>query len=548
MSRSRSLRWSRAILPVLLVVLMPVLAACGAGANAAPPAAAPAVAAVATTAPAAVAAAAPQQAATVAPTIAAAPSVMPEPSATTEMPAPTTMAETTATAAPATTPAATAQGLNKINHVIVIYQENWSFDSLYGDFPGANGIDNAGAALKQVDKNGQPLTTVPQPKDTTKKPPVPDSRFPANLPVKPYELSQYVPPNAKIGDLPGGFYQEQAQIDGGKMDKFVSGSSNGGLTMGYYDATQMPEGRLAQQYTLADNFFHAAFGSSMLNHFWLIAGATPQWPNPSASIMAQVDASGKLVKDGVVTPDGYLVNTAYPKNAPHPSTITNTATLVPPLTGKTIGDELSSQSVSWAWFAGGWADALAGHPDPLFQFNHQPFAYYANYANGTPGQAAHLKDEKDFLSALHNGQLPAVSFVKPLGADNEHPGYASLLQGQLHVADLVRAVQNSPYWADSAIIIAYDENGGFWDHVAPPAGDRWGPGTRVPLIIISPYAKAGFIDHTPYDTTSILKLIETRWDLPALGPRDAAANGLTNALDFSQAPRLQTIGTPAPAK
>jgi phospholipase C len=545
MSRSRSLRLSRTVLPVLLVVLMPLLAACGAGVNAAPPAA-PAVApaaAVATAAPAATVAAAPQQAAPVAPTMEAAPSAMPEATA-----APTAIAETNATSAPALTPAGTAQGLNKINHIIVIYQENWSFDSLYGDFPGANGIDNAGAALKQVDKTGQPVTTLPQPKDTTKKPPVADPRFPANLPVKPYELSQYVPPNGKIGDLPGGFYQEQAQIDGGKMDKFVSGSSNGGLTMGYYDATQMPEGRLAQQYTLADNFFHAAFGGSMLNHFWLISGATPQWPNPPDTVKAQLDASGKLVKDGMVTPDGYLVNTAYPKNAPHPSTITNTAQLVPPLTGKTIGDELSSQNVSWAWFSGGWADALAGHPDPLFQFNHQPFAYYANYADGTPGQAAHLKDEKDFVNDLKSGQLPAVSFVKPLGADNEHPGYASLTQGQLHVADLVQAVQNSPYWADSAIIIAYDENGGFWDHVAPPAGDRWGPGTRVPLIVVSPYAKTGFIDHTQYDTTSILKLIETRWGLPSFGPRDAAADGLTNAFDFGQPPRLQIMGTPTPAR
>jgi len=130
--------------------------------------------------------------------------------------------------------------------------------------------------------------------------------------------------------------------------------------------------------------------------------------------------------------------------------------------------------------------------------------------------------------------VPAVSFIKPLGPDNEHPGYTNLARGQQHVADLVQAIQKSSIWTDTVIIITYDENGGFWDHVAPPKIDKWGPGTRVPTIIISPYAKKGFVDHTQYDTTSILKLIETRWGLQPLGTRDAAANDLTNAFDFSQ--------------
>jgi phospholipase C len=484
----RSLRWSRVVLPILLVIILPILAACS------PSVAAP-----------------------------------PQPAATAQ---PAATSEPVMTASPVAT-AMASNGLSGINHIIVIYQENWSFDSLYPDFPGANGIANAGAALHQIAKDGQPLTSLPQPKDTRQKPPVPDTRFPANLPVQPYDISKYVPSTDKIGDLPGGFYQEQQQIDGGKMDKFVAGSSNGGLTLGYFDATHMPEGQLAQQYTMADNFFHAAFGGSMLNHFWLISGATPQWPNAPASMVAKLDANGNLVKDGPVTPDGYLVNTAFPKNGPHSAAITDTAQLVPPLTNPTIGDELSAKNVSWVWFSGGWDNALAGHPDPLFQFNHQPFAYFANYANGTPGQAAHLQDEQKFLTDLTTNQLPSVSFVKPLGQDNEHPGYASLIQGQTHVASLVQAVQNSPYWKDTAIIITYDENGGFWDHVAPPAGDRWGPGTRVPLMIISPFAKKGFVDHTQYDTTSILKLIETRWGVAALGPRDASANGLTNAFDFT---------------
>jgi len=122
-----------------------------------------------------------------------------------------------------------------------------------------------------------------------------------------------------------------------------------------------------------------------------------------------------------------------------------------------------------------------------------------------------------------------VSFVKPLGPDNEHPGYADLLRGERHVADLVRAVANSPAWPGTVIIVTYDEHGGRWDHVAPPVVDRWGPGIRVPAIIISPLAKRHYVDHTLYDTTSVLKLIEKRWGLAPLGTRDAAANGFEGA-------------------
>jgi phospholipase C len=435
-----------------------------------------------------------------------------------------------------------AQSASPINHVIVIFQENRSFDSVYGKFPGANGIANAGAAIKQVDKNGQPYATLPQPINTNLRPAGPDSRFPANLPVQPFDISKYVPADQMTGDMVHRFYQEQFQIDGGKMDKFVAWSDAAGLVMGYYDGTNMPEGKLAQQYTMADNFFHAAYGGSFLNHFWLMCACTPKWPNAPASRVAQLDANGVMVKDGSVTPDGYAINTSFTINSPHPANITDTTQLVPQQTSLTIGDRLSEKGVSWAWYSGGWSDALAGHPDPLFQFHHQPFAFFKNYADGTDGRAQHLKDESEFHHAVQTNALPAVSFIKPLGPDNEHPGYASLLRGQQHVADLVQEVQNSPAWADTAIIITYDENGGAWDHVAPPKLDQWGAGSRVPAIIISPFAKRGFVDHTQYDTTSILKFIEDRWGLAALGTRDASANGLTNAFDFSQKPGQPPTG------
>jgi phospholipase C len=417
----------------------------------------------------------------------------------------------------------------RINHIIVIYMENWSFDGLLGLFPGADGIARAGAALRQVDRNSQPYPTLPQPINNDVNPPVPDNRFPADLPVKPFNLALFVPSDQLTGSPVHRFYQEQYQINGGKMDKFVAWTDSGGLVMSYYDLRNLPLGILARQYTLCDNFFHSAFGGSWLNHIWLAAARTPLWPEAPPSTRAQLDGNGIMVQDGAVTPDGYAVNTIYSVSPPYPASVPADERL-PLQTAPTIGDRLSERNISWAWYAGGWNGAIAGHPDPLFQFHHQPFAYFARYADGTPGRAAHLKDESDFWIDLQTGKLPAVSFIKPIGEDDEHPGYATMLRGQQHLAGLAWAVQNSPYWRDSVVVITYDENGGRWDHVAPPAGDRWGPGTRVPAILVSRFARRGHVDHTRYETLSILKMIESRWQLAPLADRDAAANDLMRAL------------------
>src|SRR5262249_44681163 len=155
-------------------------------------------------------------------------------------------------------------------------------------------------------------------------------------------------------------------------------------------------------------------------------------------------------------------------------------------------------------------------PDKLFQFHHQPFVYYKTFADGTAAKKTHLKDEKDFVAAAKAGTLPAVSFVKPLGDNNEHPGYATLLTGEQHTIDLINAVKNGPDWKHTAIVVTYDENGGFWDHVAPPKGDKWGPGTRVPTFVISPLARKNYVDHTVYDTTAILATIEHRFGVDPL--------------------------------
>jgi len=416
---------------------------------------------------------------------------------------------------------ASAKIPDRLQHLVVIYLENHSFDNLYGEFPGANGLNNAAATETQVDATGTPFTTLPQ---------VSGAAFPTNLANGPFAIEDFVPANLRIRDLVHRFYHEQMQIDRGRMDKFALVSDAKGEVMGFYHTTPLPLAAEAASYTLCDNFFHAAFGGSFLNHIWLIAARTPVFPDAPSAIVAQLGADGSLIRDGAVTPDGYAVNTAFTVNQPHPATVP-AAQLVPNQTFATIGDRLSERHISWAWYSGGWNDALAGHPDPLFQFHHQPFAYFGNYADGTAAKAEHLRDESEFIAAAAAGQLRAVSFIKPLGPQNEHPGYADLLTGEQHVLDLINAVRNGPDWPTTAIIITYDEHGGFWDHVPPPVVDRWGPGIRVPTLVISPFAKRHFVDHNRYDTTSILALIENRWGLAPLSERDAAADDMANAFE-----------------
>jgi phospholipase C len=414
-----------------------------------------------------------------------------------------------------------SSGTDRINHLVVIYLENRSFDNLYGSFNGAEGLSAAAAAPLQVDANGLAYATLP---------PSPDSRIPANLPNAPFDIGLYIPPEQPTPDLVHRWYQEQQQINGGRMDRFALVSNAKALTMGYYQTSGLPLAALAQQFTLCDRFFHAAFGGSFLNHIWLISAATPVFYSAPAAMRSTEDASGNMVTDGAVTPAGYVVNTAFSVNTPHPSSVP-VDQLVPYQTFDTIGDRLSAARLSWAWYSGGWSDALAGTPDARFQFHHQPFAYFANYAEGTAAKAEHLLDVADFIAAARAGTLPAVSFVKPIGGNTEHPGYADLLTGERYTVGLIVEVRNGPNWKDTAIIVTYDENGGFWDHVAPPASDAWGPGTRVPALVISPFAKKGFVDHTTYDTTSILALIERRWSLDPVGTRDAAVADLSAAFE-----------------
>ena len=406
--------------------------------------------------------------------------------------------------------------------------------------------------------------------------------------------------NVITRDLWHRFYQNQMQINGGKNDMFAAFADAGGLTMGYYDGSKMSMWNIAKQYTLADNFFMGAFGGSFLNHQYLICACAPIYPNaasspaqgsiaqvvtgangsptltPAASsVMAGAPTFGNGTKDGNLTPleaDGsaFAVNTMQPPYQPSGNAVASSnaayadptkATTLPAQSKQAnIGDLLTAKGVNWAWYAGAWNAALADAPNATrsviysgsiqFQPHHQPFNYFSRFdpatANGASERAAHLKDyDAAFLQDAAAGNLPPVTFYKPQGNLNQHPGYANVTDGDAHIANVIAQLQKSPQWKNMVVVVTYDENGGFYDHATVPKADRWGPGTRIPAIIISPFAKKGFVDHTQYDTASVLRLITHRFALPTLPgikQRDAAliANGnqpmgdLTNALDFSQ--------------
>ena len=491
-----------------------------------------------------------------------------------------------------------------VKNVVVIYLENRSFNNLFADFPGlASPMPTTlSADQAQKDYNGSVLPMLPKiwggmvPQSQTiggKTYEIKEEQI-KDLPNAPFKLTNTdgkpLPESVITRDLWHLFYQNQMQINGGKNDGFVAWGNTGGMVMGYYGDTAKTLGlhQLARQYTLCDNFFMAAFGGSYMNHQFLIAGRPAEFPNaansaakkkivvladgPTGSRLAvaedspasALDGKPKYVNDGSITPDGYIVNTMAPPYQPSwikpvPGGDQNLASpdeayYQPPQSYDTIGDLLSRKGVSWAWYGGAWQAALdtnGGGPKPNFQYHHQPFNYFTQFAPGTAARAEHLRDgglgdspmSNKFLADAVAGKLPAVTFYKPQGNLNLHAGYSDIESGDQHITNVIAHLQKSPQWKDMVVVITFDENGGWWDHVAPPKGDRWGPGSRVPAMVVSPYAKKGAVDHTFYDTTSIMRFLTRLHGLPlleglktrneAFAARGATPPGdLTGALSF----------------
>jgi acid phosphatase len=516
------------------------------------------------------------------------------------------------------------KGMRAIQRIVVIYEENHSFDNLYGRWEGVNGLRNADPAhTRQVNQAGAPYNCLLQNDANLATPPLSATchdattatPFDSHFANRPFTIDDFIHPMDTTcpppGDftkpngfpngtgLPGGctrdlvhrYYQEQYQLNGGRQNRYVTGSDAVGLTVGTYATRALPiykylHGRGHPDYAIADDFFQAAFGGSFLNHQWLIAAATPTFPGATPAMHSVLDANGMptsyplyaatgTVLDTAITaacggstPAGlgcgdYAVNTIQPTEKPFSSP---TALKLPPQTAPTIGDRLSAKGVDWAWYSGGWSNAagdvgapgwtngttgtcsdpntLPGSvypycPGKLFQFHHQPFNYFAAYAPGQPGRA-HLRDEAEFESqaaaSKDRCQLKPVSIIKPAGEENEHPGYSSESTGSDHLVDLLSSIQGSRCAKDTMVVVTYDEFGGQWDHVSPPGlggtrgpHDVWGPSTRIPALVLAPGLRDDFVvDHVQHDTTSIMATIEHRFGLPPVTSRDAAVNDLSS--------------------
>ena len=518
--------------------------------------------------------------------------------------------------------------LDKIRHFVVVYQENHSFDNLYGGWEGVDGIADApGARTTQVSQAGTPFKCLLQNDVNLTSPPLTptcSSTPPAShFTNAPFRIDDYIAPSdttcpppgvfapngvLKGSGLPGGctrdlvhrFYQEQYQLDGGRQNRYVTGSDAVGLTMGYYDTRRLPiykylHERRHPDYVISDRFFQAAFGGSFLNHQWLVAAASPVFQNARSDGSADdlhslVDGNGMPTSYPLYTATGTVKDAALtvPCSAPHPAGLacgdyavntiqpfyqpyapgTADARRLPPQTHATIGDRLSGKRIDWAWYSGGWSNANGdvgapgwtngttpgtctdpdtatgalwpNCPNKLFQYHHQAFNYFKAYAPGTDARRRHLRDEDEFetlaAGSRHQCKLKPVSLIKPIGAENEHPGYASEHTGSDHLVDLLTAVQDSKCAKDTMVIVTYDEFGGQWDHVPPPGQgattrgphDNMGPSTRIPALTIAPGLHRRFgVDRASHDTTSIMATIEHRFGLRPVATRDAAVRDLS---------------------
>lgn len=475
----------------------------------------------------------------------------------------------------------------KIDHIVVIYQENRSFDHYFGTYTNPKGgkkvnnlLDKNGkidAKFLGMQKNpeGIPYNYLPVPENIP-------GFFSALLPNQPFHLTPYMPATDNAPwDPSHNFHRMFAQVDQGKMDKFVALamvnpkaapadlagmkdsdpwvafelSKPSGAVMGYYEREDLQHYHaLADEYVLLDNFFQAMSGGSTGNALYLAAGRSAQWLQAPEKLKI---AQKLALTDPYYDEFGILINDLPPLNGPTEADYSNLKIAPPPeeQTYASIGDRLNEAKISWAWYNENWngvkpwALKTAFGPGDgsavidttnLYVPHHNPFQYYPTWGDNV--RAGHMRDATDFLEDVKSGKLPSVSFLKATGFHDEHPEHSAPAWGQDWVMSLLNALAQSPAWSRTAVIITYDEGGGFWDHVAPPNPDRYGCGTRIPALLISPYARRGFVDSAFGDTTSVLAFINKRFNLKPLHTRDAGAYALLNGMDFSQAPRSPAFG------
>jgi phospholipase C len=452
----------------------------------------------------------------------------------------------------------TAKG--SIQHVIVIFQENVSFDHYFGTYPYA------------LNPHGEPKFT-----------PAPGTPVPNNYIGNP-ALTQYNPNGvnpARIDrsepitcDNDHGYTAEQQAFNGGLMDQFPSQTGCSNIVMDYYDGnTVTAEWEYANHFTLGDNFFGTTFGPSSPGAINLISGNTNgASPCPLAGV---VSSYCTLVDD---------VNPAY-DGCSTGQTVS--------MSGENIGNLLDTNNVTWGWFQGGFAPTnrtQSGQPIcDSYHYNiggakvydyvphHEPFQFYNSTSNplhlppsstqmiGYTDQANHQYDLSDFFAAAQAGNLPAVTFIKAPAYENGHPGYSDPLDEQYFLVTLINFIESLPQWKSTAIFITYDDSDGWYDPVMGPIvsqssdpaydallgpglcgnvtmtggyQDQCGYGPRLPLLVISPWAKSNYIFNGLSDQTSIISFIEQNWGLGKIPGSfyNLRSGSLNGTFDFSQKP------------
>ena len=460
-----------------------------------------------------------------------------------------------------------------IQHVVVIFQENVSFDHYFATYP--NAANPGGEPIFVPRMGAHPTPTV----NGLSGPLLahnPNS-------VQPFRMDRS---QAIVCDQSHDYTGEQKAMDGGLMDQFVAldGTTQTGcndlgmgkgLVMGYYDGNTVTAlWNYAQHFAMNDNFFSTSFGPSTLGHLNLASGQTN-----GATIAHDAGTAAAALLNGTVIND---IRPAFDDCVP------STASTVS-MSGLNVGDLLNQKGITWGWFQGGFApssrngDGTAVCASQHTQFdgtastadyipNHNPFGFYQSTSNphhlsataanmiGQKDQANHQYDISDFFKALSAGNLPAVNFLKAAAYQDGHAMYSNPLDEQTFLVNTINALETSPFWDSTAVIIAYDDSDGWYDHVMPPIVNgssspldalsgsgacgnnvdptapmgRCGYGQRLPLLVISPYAKVNYVDHSLTDQTSILQFIEDNWNLGRVGGSsfDALAGSLINVFEF----------------
>ncbi len=478
-----------------------------------------------------------------------------------------------------------------IKHVVVIFQENVSFDHYFGTYPNAANTDgqpfHAKAGTPGVNGLSEALLTH-NPNE-----------------FNPQRLS---PAEALTCDQDHAYTAEQKALDGGLMDKFVQFTGNSGcsapeahppgLVMDYYDGNTVTGlWNYAQRFSMSDNSYDTTFGPSTPGALNLVSGQTHGGVG--------LNSAGQVVPDlGVVgSPDASGIGTVYSDQDPYFDDCSNRNGTLLKMTGPNIGDLLNAHGLTWGWFEGGFAPTstsasgaavcgtshtnIGGATVTDYIPHHEPFEYYASTANphhvapknlaevGYNGPANHQYDLSWLGKALAGGHLPAVSFVKAAAYQDGHAGYSDPIDEQQFLVSTINSIERSKYWRDTAIVINYDDSDGWYDHVMPPIinssadpatdalngpgvcgngtplsgyQDRCGYGQRLPMMVISPYAKVNYIDNTATDQSSITRFIEDNWlggQRVGGGSFDALAGSLGGMLSFGQPDFRPLILNPA---